>query len=155
MYPAVQREGKAQIKMMKFYLCLIDVSSEMIIIMQRRFTCPPCFYHQKAPKWFWTSLFLTRLWQRAGGPWLLRSNHDISITGKSISAMWGAGKPMGITEKEKGSLKQATFPRNSWYYYYFRKQNLLKGIGILPDLGLKKKGEKNNKRKKKFRAFED
>lgn len=64
--------------------------------------------------------------------------------------------PWELLKKKKGSLKQATFPRNSWYYYYyFRKQNLLKGIGILPDLGLKKKGGKNNKRKKKFRAFED
>lgn len=51
---------------------------------------------------------------------------------------------MGITEKME-SLKQATFPRNSWYY--FRKQNLLKGTGILPDMVVKEKRKKKKKKK--------
>lgn len=132
---------------MKFYLCLIAVpcicvSNEMLSIMQRKFMCSPCFYHQQAHNSSEQLCFgpgCIRFWQRAHGLWQPRSNQDISKTGSSISATWETRTPMGIAE-EMESFKQATFPRNSWYY--FRKQNLLKGTGILPDLVLKKEGKK-------------
>lgn len=108
--------------------------------------CPHCFYHQQA-----YNSFEQVFDQGAYGFDKEHMARDCSEVIKRSAQLARAfqprekQEPMGITEKME-SLKKATFLRNSCHY--FRKQNLLKGTGILPDLLLKKEEKKeDNKRK--------